>query len=143
MCLSSLTKTDKTIIEGYKIFIKSEASGLIQPLMHIKEDTRDPITGKITLIRKDRDIVPVGIWLKATRQKLKTSKQEKYYWSGFHFFESAKDAKRYQKEHRILFNMSSWFGEPDIRKIEVKEMVASGFQIYVKCHVARYMRIIC
>ena len=145
MCLSSLTKTDKTITHGYKIFIQNQSGELIQVLMPIHEDTRDPKTGKIKLTRQKRDMVPIGIWLKATRQRLMVNSVPLtiYYWSGFHFFETVGDVQHYQEDHKFILNTNCWFGELVIKKIEVKEIVASGFQDCIPCHVARYMRILC
>jgi hypothetical protein len=132
MCLTTLTKTDKTITEGYKCFERGGSWG--QNLDCIFTNTKE---------------LQINQWLEA-RQVLLSLDPEDFkseeYMSGFHFFETLHDARIYAS---VGYNCKIV-----IKKILVQDITASGTQstcfitvteiknIDIPCHVAFKMLIL-
>jgi hypothetical protein len=128
MCLTTLTKTDKTIAEGYKCFERIPWHDYA--LRNIHQYTTN---------------LEINRWFEARQQLVhvdETHSDSKLYMSGFHFFETLFDARIYAN--------SPYFGTI-IKKVLVQEITASGTQwvrfrynkcFDLPCHVAFRMLIL-
>ena len=132
MCLTTLTKTNKTITEGYKCFEKV-------PWHNYQLDN----------IHQYIDNLEINKWLKARQQLIHIDEfdfKSESYMSGFHFFETLYDARIYTNELRCTGII--------IKKILVQDITASGTQktffktisgdqiIHLPCHIAFKMLIL-
>jgi len=133
MCLDSLITTDHTITEGYKVF--DTTLGYITAIMF----SGYILNGTIHDDNNERIKIPRCRWLEAIHGTI-SCLDGIVYPCGFHFYETFKGAHEYAKE----------VGAPwRIMKIEVKEILASGYQCslesrtdFNKAHVAKHMFIL-
>ena len=134
MCLDKMDKKTKKVRVGWKLF-EQFGNGRIGPWYALPSTEWEDSTGKKGFDTNCWIQDPNTYHLETTENWYTNGGYQRGYQTGFHFFLTKKEARRYMATCHI----NSGSGGLTVRKVKVRKVVATGHLSYCQTGVAREM----